>query len=463
MPTLEELRQTRIKKLENIRAGKKNPYPAQIKRDYRIKEVLDKFLFWRLTRKEFYLAGRIKNRRIHGRASFFDLEDGSGKIQCFLSTADLTDKKSYDEFLADYDIGDFIEIKGFVFKTKKDEKTVRIKEIRIISKSLRPLPEKWHGLHDIEERYRKRYLDLLMNKEVREKFIKHAEIIKELRSFFDEQGFYEFETPMLQIIPGGATARPFKTHLNALDMDLYLRIAPELYLKQLLVGGFEKIYEIGRNFRNEGMDATHNPEFTMLEAYITYKDSRYLEDFIQELFECLIKKINNGNLVIEYENNRIDFSKPWQQKNYDKLIKEYGDFEIAKKSLIQPTFVTDFPAELLPLSKKMEKDSSKADAFQVFIGGLELIKAFTEQNDPIEQRERLQEQEKMREKGEEEAQRLDEDFLESLEYGMPPSAGFGLGIDRLAMLLTNSHTAREIILFPTMRPKEKEKEESHVL
>lgn len=463
MPTLEELRQTRIKKLENIRARKKNPYPALVKRDYQIKEVTDKFWLWRLTKKELHLAGRIKTQRVHGRATFFDLEDDSGKIQCFLSPADLTNKKSYDEFLADYDIGDFVEIKGSVFKTKKGEKTIRLKEFRMISKSLRPLPEKWHGLKDVEERYRKRYLDILMNREVQEKILKRSEIIKELRNFLDKRGFDEFETPMLQTIPGGATARPFKTHLNALDMDLYLRIAPELYLKRLLVGGFEKVYEIGRNFRNEGMDATHNPEFTMLEAYITYKDSRYLEDLVQELFECLIKKLNNGNLVIEYENNRIDFSKPWQQKNYDKLIKEYGDFEIAKKNLIQPTFVTDFPAELLPLSKKLETEPLKADAFQVFIGGLELVKAFTEQNDPIEQRERFEEQEKLREKGEEEAQRLDEDFLESLEYGMPPCAGFGLGIDRLAMLLTNSHTAREIILFPTMRLKEKEKEESHVL
>ncbi|MBI2635620.1 MAG: lysine--tRNA ligase [Parcubacteria group bacterium] len=453
MPTLEELRQTRIQKLENIRDEKKNPYPSQIKRDYRIKEVINKFWIWRLTKKEFYLTGRIKTQRIHGRVAFFDLEDGSGKIQGLLSPADLADKKSYDEFISDYDIGDFVEIKGSLFKTKKCEKTIRIKEIRMIAKSLRPLPEKWHGLKDTEERYRKRYLDLLMSSEIREKFLKRSEIIREIRNFLGERDFNEFETPMLQIIPGGASARPFKTHLNALDMDLYLRIAPELYLKRLLVGGFEKVYEIGRNFRNEGMDAAHNPEFTMLETYIAYKDSRYLEYFIQELFEYLIKKLNNGNLVIEYENNRIDFSKPWHQKNYDKLIKEYGDFDIAKKNLIQPTFVVGFPAELLPLSKTTEKDSSKADAFQVFIGGLELVKGYSELNDPIKQQKRFEEQENLR-LNNEEAQRLDEDFLESLEYGMPPAAGFGMGIDRLAMLLTNSHTAREIILFPTMKPKE---------
>ncbi|KKS44386.1 hypothetical protein A2567_00695 [Candidatus Azambacteria bacterium RIFOXYD1_FULL_42_11] len=427
MPTLEELRQTRIEKLENIKAGNKNPYPAKIRRDFEIKKILDKFWFWRLTKKEFYLVGRIKTQRIHGKVAFFDLEDASGKIQCFLNPAD---------YLLNYDIGDFAEVKGSVFKTKKGEKTLRVSEARIIVKSLLPLPEKWHGLKDVEERYRKRYLDLLMNKEAKEKFLVRSNIIKKLRNFLDERDFDEFETPMLQAISGGATARPFKTHLNALDMDLYLRVAPELYLKRLLVGGFEKVYEIGRNFRNEGMDAAHNPEFTMLEAYIAYKNSDYLKTFLQELFRYL------------------GFDQPWQEKDYDDLIKKYGDFNIAKKNLIQPTFVNGFPAETLPLSKKLEKNPKKADAFQVIIGGLELVKAFTEQNDPIEQRERFEEQEKLREGGEEEAQRLDEDFLESLEYGMPPCAGFGLGIDRLAMLLTNSHTAREIILFPTMKPKE---------
>ncbi len=454
MPTLEELRKTRIQKLEALKANHKNPYPSDIRRDFQARTVLNKFWLWQLTKKEFYLAGRIKSLRIHGQAAFFDLEDDSGKIQCFLNPKDLKNKNFYYEFLADFDIGDFIEIKGSVFKTKQGEKTVRIREIKIVAKTIRPLPEKWYGLKDVEERYRKRYLDLLMNNEVKEKFLKRSEMIREIRNFLDEQGFNEFETPMLQTIPGGASARPFKTHLNALDMDLYLRIAPELYLKRLLVGGFEKVYEIGRNFRNEGMDAAHNPEFTMLEVYVAYKDSYYLKQFIKELFEYLIKKMNDGNSIIEYENSRIDFNKPWQEKNYNNLIEKYGDFDIAKKNLIQPTFVTGFPAELLPLSKTLEKDKLKADAFQVFIGGLELVKAFTELNDPIEQRQRFEEQEKLREKGDEEAQRIDEDFLEALEYGLPPCAGFGIGIDRLAVLLTNFHTLREIILFPTMRPKE---------
>lgn len=453
MPTLEELRKIRIQKLERLKNNGINPYPAKIRRDFEIKKILDKFWFWRLTKKVFYLTGRIRTQRVHGKATFFDLEDASGKIQCFISPADLNNKKSYDEFISGYDIGDFVEAKGSVFKTKKGEKTLRIYEIRIIVKSLLPLPEKWHGLKDIEERYRKRYLDLLMNSEVKEKFLKRSIIIKELRKFFDERGFDEFETPMLQTIPGGATARPFKTHLNALNLDLYLRVAPELYLKRLLVAGFEKVYEIGRNFRNEGMDAHHNPEFTMLEAYIAYKNSDYLKKFIENFFKQLVNKVNNGNLAVEYQNNKIDFDGQWKEKKYDDLIKEFGDFDIAKKNLIQPTFVSDFPADILPLSKTLEKNHSKADAFQVFIGGLEIIKAFTELNDPLEQRVRLENQEKLRAGGEEEAQRLDEDFLESLEYGMPPAAGFGLGIDRLVMLLTNSHAAREIILFPTMRPK----------
>ncbi len=454
MPTLEELRQIRIQKLERLKNNGINPYPAKIRRDFEIKKIIDKFWFWRITKKIFYLTGRIRTQRVHGRAAFFDLEDASGEIQCFVSPADLNNKKSYDEFIANYDIGDFVEVGGSVFKTKKGEETLRVSEIRMITKSLLPLPEKWHGLKDVEERYRKRYLDILMNGEVKKKILKRSAIIKELRNFFDKQGFCEFETPQLQTIPGGATAWPFKTHLNALNLELYLRVAPELYLKRLLAGGFEKVYEIGRNFRNEGMDAHHNPEFTMLEAYIAYENSDYLKKFIEIFLKQLIKKVNNGNLVVEYENNKVDFNGRWKEKNYDDLIKEFGDLDAAKKTLIQPTFVIGFPADILPLSKTLQKNPDKADAFQVFAGGLELIKAFTEQNDPLEQRRRFEEQEKLRAAGEEEAQRLDEDFLEALEYGMPPAAGFGLGIDRLAMLLTNSHTAREIILFPTMKPKE---------
>lgn len=444
MPTIEELRQIRIQKLEKLKNNGKDIYPATVNRGGSIGFILKKFWFWNLFKKRFYIVGRIRSIRIHGKAAFFDVEDSSGKIQCFLFSSDLSN----------FDIGDFVEVRGKFFKTKSGEKTIKADSLKMVAKSLRPLPEKWHGLKDIEERYRKRYLDLIMNGEIRERFLKRSIIIKELRNFLDKRGFEEFETPMLQTIPGGANARPFKTHLNALDMDLYMRIAPELYLKRLLVGGFEKIYEIGRNFRNEGMDAMHNPEFTMLEAYIAYENSDYLKKFLQEFFRYLVKKINNGSLVTEYENNKIDFGKQWQEKNYDDLIKKFGDMDIAKKSLIQPTFVSGFPAEILPLSKGLENNPSKADAFQIFIGGLELVKAFTELNDPLEQRKRFEKQESLSKKGDEEAQRLDEDFLEALEYGMPPVAGFGLGIDRLVVLLTNSHTLREVILFPTMKNKD---------
>ena len=453
MPTIEELRKIRIQKLEALKDGNKNPFPSNVKSDYNVRAILENYWLWKLTKKEFYLTGRIRSMRIHGQAAFLDLEDESGQIQCFLNPKDLRNKKDYTDFLSNFDIGDFVEIRGLIFKTGQGEKTVRVREIRMAAKTLRPLPEKWHGLKDIEERYRKRYLDLLMNRDVKKNFLVRSEIFKKLRKIFNHLGFIEVETPVLQLTPGGATARPFKTRLNALDLDLYLRIAPELYLKQLLIGGFEKIYEIGRNFRNEGMDAHHNPEFTMLEAYVAYKDSAYLKTFLQDVLRALIKDLT-GSLIITYEKNSIDFSKPFAEKTYGDLIKEFDDIDAAKKTLIQPTFVIGFPKELLPLSKTIENDPKTADAFQIFIGGLELIKGFTELNNPLEQRERFEEQERLREKGDEEAQRLDEDFLEALEHGMPPCAGFGIGIDRLAALLTNSHTLREIILFPTMRPKE---------
>ncbi len=453
MPTLEELREIRIKKLESIEAAGRDPYPAKVKRDFEIKKTLYNFFIWRLIGKKVRLAGRIRAIREHGKAAFFDLEDESGKIQCFLSRKNLKNGDKYGDFFSGFDIGDFIEVEGSLFKTKKKEKTVAVSGFEMAAKTLRPLPEKWHGLKDVEERYRKRYLDLIMNPAAKEKFLKRSAIVSEVRNFLNKNGFREFETPMLQPIPGGASARPFKTHLNALDIDLYLRVAPELYLKRLLVGGFEKVYEIGRCFRNEGIDAHHNPEFTMLEVYAAYRDSAYLKNFTAEFLRRLVGQSNDGNLVLNYENHSIDFSQPFKEKNYGDLINEYGDLDIAKHHLIQPTFVSGFPSEILPLSKDLKNDKSRADAFQIFAGGFELVKAFTEQNNPIEQRKRFEEQEKMREKGEEEAHRLDNDFLEALEYGMPPCAGFGLGIDRLAALLTDSHTLREIILFPTMKSK----------
>ncbi len=443
MTSLEELKEARIRKLDALKKSGLNPYPAKIKRSHEIGQALSNFFLLKFFRRPVALAGRILALRSFGGAAFAEIYDGTGKIQLFLSERRLG-KTSYKNFTDNFDVGDFISAEGTLFKTKKNEKTLRVKSLEIIAKALRPLPEKWHGLRDVEERYRKRYLDILMNEKVRANFLIRSRLINELRDFFNKEGFIEVETPELQNLPGGASARPFKTHLNALNLDLYLRVAPELYLKRLLVAGFEKVYEIGRNFRNEGMDASHNPEFTMLEAYLAYENADYLKKLLEHLFTRLIKKINYDGPV--------DFTPPWQEKTYDNLMKKYGDFDAAKKDLMKPVFVSGFPAETLPLAKA-SADVKKAGAFQLIAGGLELVKAFTEQNDPITQRERFEEQEKLREKGEEEAQRLDEDFLEALEYGMPPAAGFGLGVDRLAMLLTDSHAAREIILFPTMRPK----------
>ena len=448
--SLEEIRQERIKKLEKLRSLGINSYPAQTNRTHSVAEALKKFLALVKNKKKIRMAGRLMAKREHGGSAFFDLKDETGKIQIYFKKDILGDE--YEKALEVLDVGDFLEAGGKLFKTKKGEATLEITEWIMLVKSLRPLPEKWRGLQDTEERFRRRYLDLLMNKDVRERFEMRSKIIRHLREFLDKKDFFEVETPILQIIPGGATARPFKTHLNALNLDLYLRIAPELYLKELLVGGFEKIYEIGRIFRNEGIDAVHNPEFTMLEGYIAYQDSGYLRSFLRQMLEKAVRKVNNSPVAV-YEEKSIDFSKPFKEIFYDELIKESGDFDIAKKSLIQPTFISGFPDEKLPLAKAEAKNLKKADAFQVIAGGIELIKAFSEENDPLVQRERFLEQQKLRETGDEEAQRLDENFLEALEYGMPPACGFGIGVDRLAMLLTDAKNIREVVLFPTLKPK----------
>jgi len=387
-----------------------------------------------------------------------------------------------------FDIGDFIELRGVLFETKKKEKTIKIRDYNILAKSLRPLPEKWHGLKDIEERYRKRYLDLIFNEEVKEKFLKRAEIIKNIREFLQNQGFVEVETPVLQPIYGGARARPFKTHLNALDIDLYLRISPELYLKRLLVGGFEKVYEIGKCFRNEGIDKHHNPDFTMLEFYWAYADYKQLMTLTEKLFVFVLRKVF-GKTEIEYEGRKIKFDPPWQRIEFLDLLEKYADVkfeelnqeslfkkalqfglkvkkempkaeiadEIYKKycrpQIIQPTFIIHHPIGFQPLAKQLRKHPERLANFQLVVAGFELINAFSELNDPIEQKKRFEEQEKLHKKGLEESQRMDKDFIEALEYGMPPAAGFGMGLDRLVALLTNSHSLREVILFPTMKPK----------
>ena len=487
MATIDDLRQTRIKKLEAIRKALFNPYPEKTKRTHKIAEALKDFNAMNRSKKEVILAGRIKSVRGHGGSTFLDVEDGSGQIQAFLRK-DRVGERSYQFFLNNFDVGDFIEARGILFKTKKGEKTIEVSDFKMLAKSLLPLPEKWHGLQDVEERFRKRYLDLLFNPAVKEKFEIRSKIIKEIGSFLDGEGFLEVETPVLQLIYGGAKAKPFKTHLNALDIDIYLRIALELYLKRLLVGGFEKVYEIGKCFRNEGVDRSHNPDFTMLEFYWAYSDYKELMKLTEKLFESVVKRVR-GDLKIQYEDKKISFKAPFERIGFNLLLKKYTKInlkeinlaalkkeaqklgvkveknmqkaevadEIYKKyclpKILKPTFVINHPVGAFPLAKTNSEDISKLANFQLIVGGWELVNAFSELNDPLEQRKRFEEQEKFFKQGSEEAQRMDEDFLEALEYGMPPAAGFGMGIDRLVTLLTDSHSLREVILFPTMKPR----------
>lgn len=426
---------------------------------------------------EVWIAGRIITFRTHGKASFADIKDERGKIQVYARKDVLGEKYTLFQKL---DLGDIIGIKGKVFKTRTGEVTVQILQFSLLAKSLRSLPEKWHGLQDIELRYRKRYLDLLSNPEVKTVFLQRGLIVRLIRDFLNQRGFLEVETPMMQPIAGGATARPFKTHHQALKQDFYLRIAPELYLKKLVVGGLEKVYELNRNFRNEGMDRFHNPEFTMLEVYSAYSDYRKMMTFTEELV-CEITEKVKGTLKIDYQGRKINLSPPWKRITFKDALKEIGGVEVnyndekelrkvATKfgleveglrkeqiiehlldkhvvpQLIQPTFILDYPSSTSPLAKKKKGDPSLIERFEIFIGGEELGNAYSELNDPLEQRERLVEVQTG-------GSLLDEDFLEALEYGMPPTAGLGIGIDRMVMLLTDSASIRDVILFPQMRPK----------
>lgn len=418
-----------------------------------------------------------------------DIEDGTGKLQAFLRK-DRVGEKGYKFFLDNFDIGDFIEIRGILFETKKGEKTIEVADYKILSKSLLPLPEKWHGLQDVEERFRKRYLDMIFNPEVREKSVLRSKIIKEIRDFFWGEGFLEVETPVLQPIYGGTEAKPFKTHLNALDIDLYLRIAPELYLKRLIVGGFEKVFEIGKCFRNEGVDRFHNPDFSEAEFYWAYADYKDVMKLTEKLFTTILKNLF-GKSKIKYNGKEINFKIPWKRIEYQTLIRDEAKIDVetinregllkkAKElgvkiepkmtkfqledaiykkfclpTLWQPTFVIHHPSGSLPLAKQLDSDPTKLGSVQIIVGGWELGKAYSELNDPLKQYDNFKEQEKIFVSGVEDAQRMDKDYVEALEYGMPPCGGWGMGIDRLTALLTDSHSLREIILFPTMKPKDK--------
>ena len=494
---IDEIRKIRLKKLEAIEKAGILAYPIKTKRTHKVREAMGDFTKLSKTKKEIIVAGRIRSLRIHGGATFFHIEDGSasspqdgtGKAQGFLRK-NRVGEEPYKFFLDNFDIGDFVELRGILFKTKKGEKTIEVSDFKVLAKSLLPLPEKWHGLKDIEERFRKRYLDLLFNPEVKKKFEIRSRIIQTIREFLDKEGFLEVETPILQPIYGGARARPFKTYLNAFDMEMYLRIAPELYLKRLLVGGFEKVYEIGKCFRNEGVDRFHNPDFTMLEFYWAFADYKDLMKLTEKLFERSLKNVF-GKSEISYEGKKINFKTPWPRVEFSQLMRKYTALnveeinleglerkaknfdlklekgmgkaeildEIYKKfvrpKIWQPTFIIHFPVGFQTLAKSLEKDPQKLANFQLVAAGFELINAFSELNNPTEQRERFEEQKKLMAAGFKEAHPLDEGFLEALEYGMPPAAGFGMGIDRLVALLTDSHSLREVILFPTMRPKER--------
>ncbi|KKU86707.1 MAG: lysine--tRNA ligase [Candidatus Wildermuthbacteria bacterium RIFCSPHIGHO2_01_FULL_47_27] len=476
------LKKIRIQKLRRIQKDGVNPYPARSGKTHDIFKVLADFNTLSAEKTKVTLTGRVRSLREHGGSTFLHFEDGTGTVQAYLKQDKLGGKK-YKFFLENFDIGDFVAISGTLFTTKRGEKTVEAEDCRMLAKALLPLPEKWHGLKDVEERFRKRYLDFIMNPEARKIFETRSNIVKALRQIFDERGFIEVETPILQSLPGGALAKPFKTFLNALKMDLYLRIAPELYLKRLLVGGFEKTYEIGRCFRNEGMDWSHNPDFTMLELYWAYKDRDFLMEFVEDFISEVVKKIKNGEEV-SLQGQSISFGRPWQKATFRELVKKYCDVDVESakdaalrkkvkelkirvgkeadrvalldelykkmvlQKLIQPTFVLDHPVEMAILAKAKEDNPKYADRFQLVVGGIELVNGFSELNDPLEQRRRF-------EKSRMAPERKDEDFLEALEYGMPPSAGLGMGIDRLVMLLTDAHSVREVIAFPTMKPRAK--------
>jgi len=485
---LKDIKKSRAKKRYNLKTQRKDPYPIYLKRTCSAADAHKNFKKFISGGKGTVLVGRMMTLREHGGSAFFDLRDGSGDFQIY-AKKDMLGDEAYNEFLEYFDIGDFVEATGILFKTKRGEETLELRSVKMLAKSFLPLPEKWHGLTDVEERYRKRYLDLLMNDEVRQIFRTRSRIIASARNFLEMQGFMEVETSILQPIPGGASARPFKTHLNALDMDLYLRVAPELDLKKLLVGGFEKVFEIGRSFRNEGMDHMHNPEFTSLEFYWAYSDYKEVMKFSEKLFAHIFKAIGVYP-KLENEGNAINLKSPWPRVEFTVLFQKYLDIDyesldrdaladrakklgvkvekhlnkgqvadhIYKKAIrpkiLEPTFVIHHPTELAPLAKPL-LDNPKYDArFQLIINGWEVVNAFSELNDPILQREFFEAQEKQRVDGDEEAQRLDETFLEALEYGMPPATGFAFGVDRLTALLTNSHSLREVILFPTMKPRE---------
>ncbi len=484
---INHLMQIRRDKLKELQEQGKDPYQiTKFDRTNTAGEI--KANYEKFEQKDVTVAGRIIAKRIMGKASFCTIQDCDERIQSYVSINDLGEE-SYKAFKT-WDIGDIIGITGFVFKTRTEEISVHAKEVTLLSKSLRPLPEKFHGLKDPDLRYRQRYTDLIVNPEVKESFVLRSKIISKIREILNEKGYLEVETPILNTISGGATARPFITHHNALDIDMYLRIALELNLKRLIVGGFDKVYELGRVFRNEGMDIRHNPEFTMLELYASYQDYHDMMDITEEIFSRTAKEVL-GTTKINYQGQDIDLAPGWRRISMIDSIKEAcgvdfnkintdeeavalakesgieipdktketrGDVislffdEYVEKTLIQPTFIYDYPVEISPLAKKSKKDPRLTERFEAFIGGREYGNAFSELNDPIDQYERFKKQVEAREAGDEEAGMMDEDYIQALEIGLPPTGGLGIGIDRLVMLLTDCASIRDALLFPTMKP-----------
>jgi lysine--tRNA ligase len=482
---LSEVLQVRRDKLSELQKMGRDPFKiSKYNVTHHSNEVIDQYDS--LEGQRVSLAGRIMSKRIMGKASFMHLQDQNGRIQAYVKRDDI----GLDEYklFKTYDIGDIVGIEGFVFKTKTEEVSVHVEKLVLLSKSLQVLPEKYHGLKDVDLRYRQRYVDLIVNPEVKDAFLTRTKALKALRSYLDERGFLEVETPILNTIAGGANARPFITHHNTLDIPMYLRIANELYLKRLIVGGFDKVYEMGRMFRNEGMDMKHNPEYTAIELYQAYADYKDMMDITENVISHMAE-IATGSMKINYQGTEIDFTPPWKRMTMEECVKEYAgvDFseintdeealaiarekgieitpgmrrgevinaffeEFGEDKLIQPTFITHHPVEVSPLAKRNVEDPRRTDRFEAFANKWELANAFSELNDPIDQRGRFEDQVRKRELGDDEACEMDEDFINALEVGLPPTGGLGIGIDRVIMLLTNSTTIRDVLLFPTMKP-----------
>jgi len=488
LSTSEEYR-VRSEKLRQIAAQYDEVvWPQVAQTNATCKEILDEFDDVEKQKREYTLAGRLIAIREHGKSIFAQLQDRSGQLQLYFKKDVIGD--DLFEFLQKFiDVGDIVYCQGISFKTRMGEITLKVTSVRLLSKCLRPLPEKFHGLADVETKYRQRYLDLISNPLSRQRFLKRSKIIRLMRDFFDDHDFIEVETPMLHPIPGGAVARPFVTHHNALDMELFMRIAPELYLKRLVVGGFERVYEINRSFRNEGISTKHNPEFTMVEFYVAYRDYHFMMDFVEQMIKRLVLRVN-GALHVQFGEHMLDFESPFvrismldavkqhgsltdadlDEQNIDQTIKRlklkiddkypswghklfYLFEELVEDKLIQPTFIIDFPVEVSPLSKRLDDNQKITGRFELSIAGMELVNGFNELNDPVDQAKRFKAQAEIRTAGDDEAHYYDDDYITALEYALPPTVGAGIGIDRLVMLLTNTTSIKDVILFPTLKQK----------